>query len=54
MTGITDGFYRIRLAAEPSPLIGADLPVGPTGAPVVTKPGDDLVNLFAFLYGTMY
>ena len=53
MTGITDGKYRIRLAAEPSPLVGIDT-YGPV-APVVTRGEDEIVYLFAFLYdGTMY
>ena len=52
MTGITDGYYRIRLAAEPSPLVGIDPPTG-IPALVITKPENELVNLFAFLYGTM-
>ena len=53
MTGITDGKYRIRLAAEPSPLVGID-PHGPV-SPVVTRGDDEIVYLFALLYGgTMY
>ena len=54
MTGITDGNYRIRLAADPSPLVGIDSG-GRVEAPVVTRGKDEIVHLFAFLYdGTMY
>ena len=53
MTGITDGKYRIRLAADPSPLVGIDPDHRTQTAAVVTRGNNKIVYLFAFLYDGM-
>lgn len=47
MTGITNGLYRIRLAASPSPLVGVTFGSTPV-PPVVTNGASQIVCPIVF------